>query len=86
MDLFPSMYPVRIDCIHCGASNKFPYAWTFMSHFLTGAIGGGALVVSLHSILSKAVLVSAWAVLYIGGSMALNWWYFRLGQRLEPPD
>ena len=80
------MYQVRVDCFHCASSNKMPYGWTFMSHFLTGAVGGIVLVVFFRHMLSKAMLLSAWALLYVAGSMALNWWYFRLGQRLEPPN
>jgi energy-converting hydrogenase Eha subunit G len=86
MELLPSMYPIKIECLSCGATNRIPYGWTFMSHFFTGAIAGGALIFFLHSVVSKAVLLSAWTVLYVGGSIGLNWWYFRLGHRLEPPN
>jgi len=63
-----------------------PYPWTFTSQFLTGAIGGIALVAFFEPIFSKAILLCAWAVLYVGGSITLNWWYFRLGQTLDRPN
>ena len=76
------MYPHHLDCDECGARSRMAYPWTFSAHFFM-AILGAVLAVKVIGIQSPTpVFLGAFCVTYLFGSMALNWWYFKLGKPL----